>query len=227
LSFELYENQYDPQTEYRSRHLLDSDKTVEENLLNPNIRGVMMDIVGTFEFASSECPTTSSAIPKDSMSLKNLSLTSSSTFPSSIEITKLIASKAMIAAPSGIADELATVQLFNKPDCLSLESLQQLREYANEAHTINMLNKDTEGYRQKTEDDGVLKINLSMEQAQTLLGGAEVRTTLATQQFFPRRIDGIILRRCSSWGCCVDFHTDYAVNTMQIAVNDDEEYDRY
>jgi hypothetical protein len=229
LSFELYENQYDPQTVYTSRHLLDSSKTVEEVLLNPNIRvrvyqpmaRGMMDI-GTFEFASSECPTTSSAIPTDILSLKNLSLTTSSTFPSSIEITKMIASKTMIA-PSGIADELATVQVFNKPHYLSLETLQQLREYADEVYTIKMLNKDTEGYQQESEDDGDLKINLSMEQVQTLLGGAEVMTALTTQ-FFPHRIDSIILRRCSSWGRCIDFHTDYAVHTMQIAVNDDEEY---
>jgi predicted 2-oxoglutarate/Fe(II)-dependent dioxygenase YbiX len=140
------------------------------------------------------------------------------------EIAKLITSKAELAS-SGRADPFATVQVFEKPDSLSLNSLQQLREYADEVYSQQQQQekkqkKTTEEIlKEVVNEDGDLKIFLSMEQVDHFLG-EETMKVLTTQFVLIKLLSVEVI----VGGRCIDFHTDYAVHTLQIGINDDQEY---
>jgi hypothetical protein len=76
---------------------------------------------------------------------------------------------------------------------------------------------------QKSEvPDHDLKIDLTQQQLQQLIGVPLVQQLV---RYFPRKISKIKLRRCAAHGQCINPHLDHALCTMQVALNDDTEYD--
>jgi len=71
-------------------------------------------------------------------------------------------------------------------------------------------------------DNKDFKLNISHADFSGLLGAETVRSLA---EIFPGGdYNEIKLRRCCDYGKCINFHTDYALHTMQIPLNDDDEY---
>ena len=66
-----------------------------------------------------------------------------------------------------------------------------------------------------------MKISLSKIELIELVGNEAVRELETT---FADRYDEILIRRCQSHGKFINFHTDFSLRTMQVAINGDDEY---
>ena len=66
-----------------------------------------------------------------------------------------------------------------------------------------------------------LKVYLKLNE---LLGYLSSEIVDALTTLFADFYDEIILRRCCAYGKFISFHTDYSLKTMQVALNDEDEY---
>ena len=55
--------------------------------------------------------------------------------------------------------------------------------------------------------------------------GSQAMAGLRAVAGFPIEFNSIRLRRCRAAGQCINFHTDHALKTMQVALNSKEDYD--
>ena len=66
-----------------------------------------------------------------------------------------------------------------------------------------------------------LKIDLTRDQLVSYIGSGAVEELEAT---FDQRYDVILIRRCQAHWKFINFHTDFSLRTMQVALNSDSEY---
>jgi hypothetical protein len=92
-------------------------------------------------------------------------------------------------------------------------TLKRLREFADKKF-------DDQAARERPEN-GDFKIDMTKDDLKQVVGEAAFRELELT---FADTYDEIILRRCSSHGKFINFHTDVSLKTMQLAVNGEEEY---
>jgi len=79
---------------------------------------------------------------------------------------------------------------------------------------------DSKHIQEKAKKD--FQLFLSRDELTTLLG---TKTVAKLLNFFQGRLDEIRIRRVEGYGDCINFHLDYSKRTMQIALNDENEYD--
>ena len=96
---------------------------------------------------------------------------------------------------------------------LSQDKLMKLRAIADTKYERAISNGE------KELDD--LKIDLTREELVVHVGSIAVEELEST---FGQKYDEILIRRCQAHGKFINFHTDFSLRTMQVALNSDCEY---
>lgn len=76
--------------------------------------------------------------------------------------------------------------------------------------------------RGEVENEVDLQITVKREELTGFIGCDAVRDL---DELFGQTCEDIVLRRCNKMGHYIDFHLDYSIKTMQVAVVDDREYE--
>lgn len=98
---------------------------------------------------------------------------------------------------------------------LSSDTLDRLKRHADFTYEERLS-------RREIEEEVDLQLTLKREELSSFIGSDALRDL---DRLFGQRCDDIVLRRCNKIGHYIDFHLDYSMKTMQVAVVDDSEYE--
>jgi hypothetical protein len=96
---------------------------------------------------------------------------------------------------------------------MGLEKLMALRNFSD-----NKLQSSKNEKQMTDEEIKDFKICLQIQDLVSIIGQESVEELERT---FAGKYDEIVIRRCESHGQFINFHTDVALKTMQVALNDD------
>jgi hypothetical protein len=113
--------------------------------------------------------------------------------------------------------ESSNFQLFEKPP--SLSKFKVLRDFADQIFEERKKSKHIESTMYSVHD---LQIPLFRTKLIEFIGEEALKEL---DFLFGGASNDIVLRRCDYLNHCIDFHVDYAYKTMQVALNDDSEYE--
>jgi hypothetical protein len=111
-----------------------------------------------------------------------------------------------------------TFKTFEKPPALKERTLKDLREYADKIYNEKKMNLELANSPSMND----LRIQLSRTELMQFVGEEAIKEL---DSLFGEVSDDIVLRRCDYLNHCIDFHVDYAYKTLQVALNDDSEYE--
>jgi hypothetical protein len=123
-----------------------------------------------------------------------------------------------LRAHFGLMDE-SCFKVFEKPVELKEDHLNELQKYADKIYAEK---KKQEKDNESSSSLKDLQIPLSRSQVNKFIGKDALT---ALDNIFGEASNDIVLRRCDYLNHCIDFHVDYAYKTLQVALNDDSEYE--
>ena len=107
----------------------------------------------------------------------------------------------------------AEFSIINSLPGVTSDKMKILRQHADQRYQ-----RAVETGREGVDD---LKIDLSKSELISLIG---IDPVSQLETAFADRCDEILIRRCQAHGKFINFHTDVSLRTMQVAMNDDDEY---
>jgi hypothetical protein len=116
------------------------------------------------------------------------------------------------------SEAAVTFKLFEKPPALKEKTLKDLQEYADKIYEEKKMNSELVNSPSIYD----LRIQLSRAELMQFVGEEALKEL---DSLFGEVSHDIVLRRCDYLNHCIDFHVDYAYKTLQVAVNDDSEYE--
>jgi hypothetical protein len=124
--------------------------------------------------------------------------------------------KQLIASFNSVSD--VKFQMFEKLPALKENILKDLQEYADKAYEEKKTNPELVNSPSISD----FQIPLSRTKLTEFIGEEALKQL---DSLFGETSNDIVLRRCDYLNHCIDFHVDYAYKTLQVALNDDSEYE--